>query len=101
MPVGKGQSLFHVPFLIRYRGAGGGGGEEKVVAAVAGRGRTGMNCIKMGLPGKLIFSKRKGLENSLRESIFREDLFLYNCLQEGGTKKGAKRESGAGCGTED
>ena len=22
------------------------------------------------------------LENSIRESIFREDLFLYNCLQE-------------------
>ena len=47
-----------------------------------------MNCIKIGLPEKLILSKRKGLpedlfslENSLRESIFREDLFLCNCLQ--------------------
>ena len=36
-----------------------------------------MNCLKIGLPGKLILSKRKGI----RESIFREDLFLYNCLQ--------------------
>ena len=36
-----------------------------------------MNCIKVGLPGKLIY-----LANSLRESIFREDPFSYNCLQE-------------------
>ena len=48
---------------------------------------SGVNCIKIGLPGKLILSKRKGLlevkylyslyslENSLGESIFREDLF--------------------------
>ena len=40
-----------------------------------------MNCIKIGLPGKLILSKRKGLgksyslDNGLRESNFREDLF--------------------------
>ena len=46
-----------------------------------------MNCVTIGLPGKLILSKRKGLgkffslDNSLRESIFREDQFLYNCLQ--------------------
>ena len=55
-----------------------------------GRLPPGMNCIKIGLPGKLILSKRKGLlevlyiysfENSLRELIFREDLFSYNCLQ--------------------
>ena len=50
-------------------------------------GEPGMNCIKIGLPGKLILSKRKGLLevlfswNSLRESIIREDLFLYNRLQ--------------------
>ena len=48
----------------------------------------GMNCIKIGLPEKLVLSKRKkffgkfySLENSSLESIFREDLFLYNCLQ--------------------
>ena len=42
----------------------------------------GGNCIKLGLPGKLIHSKRKkffgksySLESGLRESIFREDLF--------------------------
>ena len=28
-----------------------------------------------------VFGKSHSLENSLRESIFREDLFLYNCLQ--------------------
>ena len=28
-----------------------------------------------------VFGKSYSLENSLRESIFREDLFLYNCLQ--------------------
>ena len=46
-----------------------------------------MNCIKIGLPRKLfsvrekVFGKSYSLENSLPESIFREDLFLYNCLQ--------------------
>ena len=46
-----------------------------------------MNCIKIGFPGKTdsqrekVFGKSYSLENSLRESIFREDLFLYNCLQ--------------------
>ena len=45
--------------------------------------KTGMNCIELGLSGKLILSMRKGLlevtlENIIRESIFREDLFLYN-----------------------
>ena len=43
--------------------------------------RAGKNCIKIGLPGKLILSNSFSLENSIRESIFREDLFLYNCLQ--------------------
>ena len=46
--------------------------------------RPGGNCIKIGLLGKLILSMRKAekvfrksysLESSLRESIFREDLF--------------------------
>ena len=47
-----------------------------------------MNCIKIGFPGKTdsqrekVFGKSNSLENSLRESIFREDLFLYNCLQD-------------------
>ena len=46
-----------------------------------------MNCIKIGLPGKLIserdkvFWKSYSLDNSFRESIFWENLFLYNCLQ--------------------
>ena len=31
----------------------------------ARRGRPGMNCIKIGLPGKLILSKRKGLREVL------------------------------------
>ena len=59
---------------------------HQLVAAVPGG-----NYLKIGLPGKLILSKRKGLrksyslENSLRESIFRDDLFLYNCLQAGKT----------------
>ena len=43
---------------------------------------SGGNCIKIGLPGKLILSKRIGLREVIslenRESIFREDLFLYN-----------------------
>ena len=39
----------------------------------AGQDGAGTNCIKIGLPGKLILS--------LRESIFREDLALYNYLQ--------------------
>ena len=47
--------------------------------------RSGMNCIKFGLPGKQKEKRSSGkyysLKNSLRESIFREDLFLYNCLQ--------------------
>ena len=30
-----------------------------------------------------VFRKSYSLENSLRESIFREDLFLYNCPQDG------------------
>ena len=29
----------------------------------------------------LVFGKPFSLENSLRESIFRKDLFLYNCPQ--------------------
>ena len=29
----------------------------------------------------MVFGKSYSLVNSLRESIFREDLFLYNCLQ--------------------
>ena len=47
-------------------------------------GRSGGNCIKIGLPGKLfsvrekVFRKSHSLEISVRESIFREDLFLYN-----------------------
>ena len=47
-----------------------------------------MNCIKIGLPGNWfsvrenVFWKNYFLENSHRESIFREDLFLYNCLQD-------------------
>ena len=28
-----------------------------------------------------VFGKSYSLENSLQESVFREDLFLYNCLQ--------------------
>ena len=27
----------------------------------------------------MVFGKSYSLENSIRESIFREDLFLYNC----------------------
>ena len=45
---------------------------------------SGMNCIKIGLPGKQIVSKRRGLREVLFswiELIFREDLFLYNYLQ--------------------
>ena len=43
----------------------------------------GSNCIKIGNPGKLsirekVLGKSYSLENSLRESVFREDLFLYN-----------------------
>ena len=45
-----------------------------------------MNCIKVGLAGKRILSKREcllevlfPLKDSIREPIFREDLFLYNC----------------------
>ena len=43
----------------------------------------GSNCIKIGNPEKLsirekVLGKSYSLENSLRESIFREDLFLYN-----------------------
>ena len=47
-----------------------------------------MNCIKIGLPRKLILSKRKGLLESpilliiVSENQFSgKDLFLYNCLQ--------------------
>ena len=29
----------------------------------------------------MVFGKSYSLENCLRELIFREDLFLYNCLQ--------------------
>ena len=32
---------------------------------MSGTYRTGMNCIKIGLPGKLILSKRKGLPDDL------------------------------------
>ena len=37
----------------------------------------GMNCIKIGLPSvrENVFGKSYSLENSLQESIFREDLF--------------------------
>ena len=45
----------------------GGGVREAVGGGVAARARgAGTNCIKIGLPGKLILSKRKGL----REVIF-------------------------------
>ena len=39
-----------------------------------------MNCIKIGLPSvrENVFGKSYSLENSLQESIFREDLFLCN-----------------------
>ena len=40
--------------------AGGGGGEDGRAAG------PGTNCIKIGLPGKLILSKRKGLLEVLR-----------------------------------
>ena len=51
----------------------------------------GMNCIKIDLPGevsvreKVLGGKSYSLENSLRESIFREDLFLYNFLPQSTT----------------
>ena len=47
----------------------------------------GTNCIKIGLPGELIYSKRKGLRKSIllkivsKNRFSREDLFLYNYLQ--------------------
>ena len=60
-------------------------GIEDGAQKVPQESHAGTNCIKIVLPGKLILRKRKGLgksyslENSLQESIFREDLFLYNC----------------------
>ena len=53
---------------------GDAAGGLRAVPGQDGRGdHAGMNCIKIGLPGKLIFSKRKGLrevyslETSLRK----------------------------------
>ena len=37
--------------------------------------------------------KSYSLENSLRESIFREDLFLYNCLQATGAATAVRESS--------
>ena len=39
-----------------------------------------------------VFVKSYSLENSPRESIFREDLFLYNCLQERNEAIAAQQE---------
>ena len=40
-------------------------GQVQEGAAGDGGGRAGTNCIKIGLPGKLILSKRKGLREVL------------------------------------
>ena len=43
----------------------GGGGAGRVEAAAEAQVPAGMNCIKIGLPGKLILSKRKGLQGPI------------------------------------
>ena len=49
--------------------------------------KQGMNCIKKVFPEnwfsvrEKVLGKSYSLENSLWKSIFREDLFLYNCLK--------------------
>ena len=43
----------------------GGGDRVGGVHRRVGRGGAGMNCIKLGLPGKLMLSKRKGLQEVL------------------------------------
>ena len=51
----------HTPYFSLVEDSSGTNEVKELASAVEKSRRAGTNCIKIGLPGKLILSKRKGL----------------------------------------